>query len=448
MVVVFGLIGAAVLMVLVSKIARLRRQLAAQQESAAEQKTAAERCSRERQAEHAASVAQREDQWRRWGEGVHRRLRDLVEVQLPAVLHGQLVPALDGEPADPVTEKWANVALTAAAQFATDSAERQESARLAVVALARRVQTAAHRIQEQVHAVSRQSAGNIAVAEGCMRVDHTAAQAARHAQSMAVLCGEYPGQQWREAMALVDVGLAASGRITAYERVDVSGDQVVAVAPDVAEPLIHAVAELLANATQSSPPASRVSLVVRSVARGAVIEIDDPGAGVDDHRLAQMQDVVSGQLPRRLADLGEVPQTGLAVVGEYVRRHQLNAEVRPTPYGGLRAMLFIPDDHIAPLPSAPAVAPTAARPTAAPPAAESADRPVHPSGLPQRRAPRHASAPAGEQSDAVADSSPAVGRQESPEETANWTRRFTQAAGDPVRGEPSAQHQQDSREDR
>ncbi|WP_422772140.1 ATP-binding protein [Plantactinospora sp. WMMC1484] len=292
-------------------------------------------------------LAERETHWRKRAEArsaaVDNALDHLLQNRLPAVLHGAPMPAVARDPE--LSERTAGLVdgiLAEAASALKRSDEREESLRLAVVALSRRVQTAAHSIQEQVSLMADRHQHDPDVVESSMRVDHAAAQQARHAQSLAVLCGEWPGQQWQEPLAMVDVVRAASARILAYRRIEVSGDQDVAVAAEVVEPVIHLVAELLANATQSSPPATTVPVTVRRVQRGAVIEIDDGGIGMDDHRLEQARETVSGRRPVGLAELGEIPQTGLAVVGHYVRRHGFRADLSESPYGGVRAVVLIP----------------------------------------------------------------------------------------------------------
>lgn len=230
--------------------------------------------------------------------------------------------------------------------YASESANRQQSVRSTVVAMSRRVQASAHRIQEEASLMADRHPGNADVLEVSMRVDHAAAQQARTAQSMAVLLGEWPGQQWPNALSLVDVVRAAAGRITAYRRVESTGDPDIAAAAPVVEPLIHLVAELLANATQSSPPTTQVLVTVRAVQRGAVIEIHDGGVGLDDYRLAQARAVATGETQIGLDDLGEVPQTGLAVVGQYVRRHGFRVDISESVYGGVRAVVGIPTELV------------------------------------------------------------------------------------------------------
>jgi hypothetical protein len=47
-----------------------------------------------------------------------------------------------------------------------------------------------------------------------------------------------------------------------------------------------------------------------------------------------------------LGELGEIPQTGLAVVGHYVRRYRFRADLSESPYGGVRAVVLIPADVV------------------------------------------------------------------------------------------------------
>lgn len=266
----------------------------------------------------------------------------MATVQLPAALDGAAVPPMRPDGFD---ESMAEL-LDRTVALAASAGYRQESTRTAVVALSRRVQTSAHRIQEEATLMADRRPGDADVLEVSMRVDHAAAQQARHAQSMAVLCGNWPGQQWHDPLPLVDVVRAAAGRIIAYQRIEVAGDPDVAVTAPVVEPAIHLVAELLANATQSAPPPTTVPVTIRPVQRGAVIEIHDCGVGLDDHRLKQAQEVASGRRPVGLDTLGEYPQTGLAVVGQYARRYGFRVDVSESVYGGVRVLVGVPAEVV------------------------------------------------------------------------------------------------------
>ncbi|MEO3742463.1 ATP-binding protein [Plantactinospora sp. B5E13] len=422
-----------------------RRQRAAWQ-AVAEREQEAERRLQDQQRE----LAEQETGWRELVEArsaaANEALENLTRVRLPKLLAGTAVPPAPVDTTlDDTTAALLEELLTELTGGLKRTDEREESLRLAVVALARRVQTAAHSIQEQVSLLADRHQHDPDVVESTMRVDHAAAQQARHAQSLAVLCGEWPGQQWQEPLAMVDVVRAASARILAYQRVEVSGDQDVAVAAEVVEPVIHLVAELLANATQSSPPSTQVPVTVRRVQRGAVIEIDDGGVGMDEHRLQQAREIVSGRRTVGLGELGEIPQTGLAVVGHYVRRHNFRADLSESPYGGLRAVVLIPAKSVETVesPEALAVRPPAARqpesvevtpaagagtPSGSRQDADAAALPPTREGLPRRRSRRGeaAGAVAGTESDALTDDDvePAAAPAPTPEQAGAWMSAF------------------------
>ncbi|MEK8146457.1 ATP-binding protein [Streptomyces sp. M10(2022)] len=126
---------------------------------------------------------------------------------------------------------------------------------------------------------------------------------------------------------------------------------------------------MLANATEYSPPRTGVPVTVRTVQRGAVIEVDDGGLGLDEFRLAEAREIVSGRTLLGVGDVGEIPQTGFAVVGRFAHRHGLSVDLGPSPYGGVRAVILVPLELLKTL--APAAAPggrVLPTPASAPPA--------------------------------------------------------------------------------
>ncbi|MEV7010407.1 ATP-binding protein [Streptosporangium sp. NPDC051022] len=396
----------------------------------------------QREAGFQQEIERRDTQWRdhlvQRSQALDRVLRHLGEVRLPAALDGSVSPpALHDAPVDDEVAAAVERLVDEVARAGREGRERQESLRLAVVALARRVQTSAHRIQETASLMAGRHPGNADVLESSMNVDHAAAQQGRHAQSLAVLCGEWPGQQWPKPLALVDVVRAGSARIVAYKRVEVSGDPDTAAAAQVVEPLIHLVAELLANATQSSPPRTKVSVAVRHVQRGAVIEIDDGGVGLDEHRLEQAREVISGRRTVELGEVGEIPQTGLAVVGHYVRRYGFQADLLQSPYGGVRAVVLIPAEVVETLEpagafSAQQIAHESGLAVPPPSTPGSLSRDIV-AGLPQRRSLRDQPRPAAASSPAPASPPPA----QTPEQAGAWmTAYFNQASG--AENSPSA----------
>ena len=374
---VFAAAGAAVVLLLAGELFVLHRQheaaaagvalweqraQQAQQRAADHQQRAAFWEQRAQQAQQrveevARRAGEQEDRSRTIMAGLAAAADHLLHVELPAVLEGSAAPSAfpaggatgNNEAAALLAPIGAAVAKGAAKlrgqieELRDRSDDHSESSRRAVLTLARLLQASALRIQAQAAKMAEDRPADPGVLEASMRVEHAAAQMARNAQSLVVLCGEWPGQQWPDPLALPDVVRAAAGRIMSYERVNVSGDHGVAADAGVVEPLIHLVAELLANATQSSPPATQVEVTVQAVQHGAVIEVDDRGIGMEEAQFRQSREILSGSRLVGLGDLGEFPQTGLAVIGHYVDRHGFGVELRKSPYGGVRAVVLVPD---------------------------------------------------------------------------------------------------------
>jgi hypothetical protein len=274
--------------------------------------------------------------------------------------------------------------------------DRGDATRAAMVALARQGQTSAHQVQEMAAAVVSAVPDNADVLDWSMRIGHTAAQQARRAQSLTVLCGEWPGQQWPEPVSLENVARAAAGRIEEFQRVKIGVCPSVRVDSLYVEPLIHLLAELLDNAARSSAPRTPVLVEMTEVFRGWAIEIIDDGLGFASDGLAAAQQRVSGPHHVSLSDLGVPPQTGLAVVGIIARRHGFRVELGESVYGGVRAVVVVPNTllipagtgDIAPQPRRTLVPPVGGQPqlTRGPsPAASATPRTVEGAELPQRR---------------------------------------------------------------
>ncbi|WP_329521386.1 sensor histidine kinase [Spirillospora sp. NBC_01491] len=316
----------------------------------------------------------------------------LVNAQLPAALAGRPVPpppgaAPAGEDAlDARLEGLRDTALDDAARVRHGHQDEMESQRLTLVALSRRVQSAMHRVQAEAATTAERHRDLPEVYGGCQVVDHLAAQAARLAQGLAVACGTWEGQQWDTPMRLAEVVQAAQARIEDYQRVGVEGDPDVGIVPVALESVIHLLAELLANATESSPTATTVQVRVAASGQGAVFRIDDHGAGLEEPRLSQARELLNGTREVGLADMGEVPRLGLPVVARYVLRHGFKVTLDESPYGGLQVIVLVPEESVTAVETPGSTATSSAGPPA--PTPERGPVPVPAAGevdgLPQR----------------------------------------------------------------
>ncbi|MCF4138922.1 ATP-binding protein [Streptomyces sp. Tue 6430] len=242
-----------------------------------------------------------------------------------------------------------------------------------------------------------------------LHLDHRTAQAGRLADSVAVLTGARSGRRWARPIAMESILRGAMGRIGGYQRVRVHSASDTAVAGHAAEGVMHALAELLDNAANFSPPTAEVHVYVEEVPAGVIVSVEDSGLVMSEAQLRRAEAAVSGET----AGIGGLTGTrlGLAVVGRLARRYGMKVSYRPSARGGTGVLMLIPQDILVsqdgtpvvpatPAVSAPSVTPAApARPAPAPapptghvPAPRSA--PGASDRLPRRGGARPAVAPA------------------------------------------------------
>ena len=275
------------------------------------------------------------------------------------------------------------------------------SAQRAFVNVARRVQAIVHQQFQDLREMEERHGGSPDVFDDLLRLDHGTALIGRLADSLAVLGGSRPGRQWQQPVPLFNVLRGAMSRITDYQRVELHSVVEVAISGPTVEPLIHALAELLDNATRYSPPQTRVHMTAVEVQSGIAVEIEDGGVGLGEEARVRAERVLTQvNSGLDLADLGENPRLGLSVVGRLAQTHRFQVSLRPSAYGGVRAVLIIPRDlaTVVPLSAATPGAAITANPNKPVPALalqpqEPRNIEINDNGLPQRR--RGATAPLG-----------------------------------------------------
>ncbi|WP_097982327.1 sensor histidine kinase [Streptomyces sp. f150] len=242
-----------------------------------------------------------------------------------------------------------------------------------------------------------------------LHLDHRTAQAGRLADSIAVLTGARSGRRWAKPIVMESILRGAMGRIGSYQRVRLHSTSDVAIAGHAAEGVMHALAELLDNAANFSPPTAEVHVYVEEVPAGIVITVEDSGLVMSEVQLRRAERAVSAD-HQDLTNLSGT-RLGLAVVGRLARKHGLTVSFRPSARGGTGALMMLPQELIsravAPAPAAPA--------TAAPAAPVAASAPTPPAAAP-----------------APADTAPAVEPPAEPE-PAHASAAGTDAAADAAR---------------
>ena len=184
-----------------------------------------------------------------------------------------------------------------------------------------------------------------AVLGDLLKLDHTAAQAGRLADSIAVLTGARSGRRWTKPIVMESVLRGAMGRIRAYQRIRIHSASTAAIAGYAAEDVMNALAELMDNATRFSPPSEDVHVYVEDLYIGIVVTIEDGGLGMKPQALERAEAAVSASEPLDLAKLTGT-RLGLAVVGCLARKHQLHVFFRPSSRGGTGVVVRIPNPLI------------------------------------------------------------------------------------------------------
>ncbi|MBB4908441.1 sensor histidine kinase [Actinophytocola algeriensis] len=288
-----------------------------------------------------------------------------------ARLVGEVLPKAaarvrDGASADTVLAELAPTAadvpgkLLGAVVREIGVSERQRSAAMAACAnAAGRVQAMATSMLADLREMEGRHAEN--VLGDLLKLDHSTAQTGRLADSIAVLTGARSGRRWTKPIVMESILRGAMGRIQAYQRVQVHSSSTAAVVGYAAEDVMHALAELMDNATRFSAPSEEVHVYVEELHTGVVVTIEDGGLGMKPQALARAESAVSTDGP---LDLAKVPGTrlGLVVVGSLARKHKLQVYFRPSSRGGTGVVIRIPQQLVIhPRADAPATARTDSR---------------------------------------------------------------------------------------
>ncbi|PAN03442.1 ATP-binding protein [Streptomyces sp. Alain-F2R5] len=175
-----------------------------------------------------------------------------------------------------------------------------------------------------------------------LHLDHRTAQAGRLADSVAVLTGARSGRRWARPIGMESILRGAMGRIAGYQRVRVHSVSDAAVAGHAAEGVMHALAELLDNAANFSPPTAEVHVYVEEVPAGVIVSVEDSGLVMGEVQLRRAERAVSGES----AGLGGLTGTrlGLAVVGRLSAKYGLKVSFRPSARGGTGVLMLVPQD--------------------------------------------------------------------------------------------------------
>lgn len=177
-----------------------------------------------------------------------------------------------------------------------------------------------------------------------MAVDHTGSQFSRRAKGISVLCGGWLGRRSTSA-SVYDVARSAQGRIKDFDRISVHSQVSVSILGKAVEPVAAVLAELLDNATNYSAPDTPVEVNIQSVPSGVCFIVDDAGLGMDQETKDRSAVLMDSDGTIDITRLGDPPRFGFAVCGMLGARYGFSVSVGSvSPYGGVRAVVRVPEE--------------------------------------------------------------------------------------------------------
>ncbi|MFJ9009129.1 ATP-binding protein [Streptomyces canus] len=243
-------------------------------------------------------------------------------------------------------------AVTAVVQAAQLSSQAGSEQKLEVfVNLARRLQSLVHReisiLDELENEIEDPD-----LLKGLFHVDHLATRIRRHAENLAVLGGAVSRRQWSNPVSMTEVLRSAIAEVEQYSRVKLVPPIDGTLRGHAVADVIHLLAELVENATVFSAPHTQVLLRANLVTSGLAVEVEDRGLGMpvtEQHRMnALLADPDQVNVASLLAD-GRI---GLFVVSQLAKRHGIHVRLQTNIYGGVQAVLVVPQALLGSAPGA------------------------------------------------------------------------------------------------
>lgn len=274
--------------------------------------------------------------------GIVSRLKngDPVNVadELPRLDHGR-------DEIGQVAEAF-NLAQLTAVNAAASEAKARSGVHNVFLGIAHRNQVLVHQQLQILDELERREENSTQLAS-LFQLDHLAARARRTTENLIILGGKQPGRRWRKPVPLMEVLRAAVSETEQYARVRVEQVADVAIIGGAVADTVHLIAELVDNATSFSPPGSPVEVTSRAVARGVVVDVSDQGLGMKEG-VRQWANGMMAEAPEFDAmALRADSSLGLFVVARLAAKLGFTVTFDPSRYGGLRATVLIPAQHLA-----------------------------------------------------------------------------------------------------
>ncbi|MFE7437877.1 ATP-binding protein [Streptomyces tendae] len=233
-------------------------------------------------------------------------------------------------------------AVTAVVRAAQLSSQAGSEQKLEVfVNLARRLQSLVHReisiLDELENEIEDPD-----LLKGLFHVDHLATRIRRHAENLAVLGGAVSRRQWSNPVDMTEVLRSAIAEVEQYSRVRLVPPIDGTLRGHAVADVIHLLAELVENATLFSAPQTQVLMRANLVTSGLAVEVEDRGLGMPVGEQSRMNDLLADPDQVNVARLLADGRIGLFVVSQLAKRHGITVRLQTNIYGGVQAVLVVP----------------------------------------------------------------------------------------------------------
>ncbi|MFJ9812632.1 ATP-binding protein [Streptomyces sp. NPDC101158] len=209
------------------------------------------------------------------------------------------------------------------------------------VNLARRLQSLVHREIQLLDELENE-VEDPELLKGLFHVDHLATRIRRHAENLAVLGGAISRRQWSNPVTMTEVLRSSIAEVEQYPRVKLVPPIDGTLRGHAVADVIHLLAELVENATLFSAPHTTVLLRAQYVTAGLAIEVEDRGLGMPVGEQNKMNALLADPDQVNVAHLLQDGRIGLFVVSALARRHGIAVRLQSNIYGGVQAVLVLP----------------------------------------------------------------------------------------------------------
>ena len=176
--------------------------------------------------------------------------------------------------------------------------------------------------------------------DNLFKLDHMATRMRRNAESLLVLAGAEPTRRRGRPVPLADVVRAALAEVEDFNRIDLMSFDDVLLQSNAASDMAHLLSELMENATNFSPPDTRVEVVGHSTkSEGYVVSVTDHGIGMSAEQIADANELLATP---PLVGLTLSRSLGFIVIGRLAGRFGVTVRLMSSSSGGVTAVVLLP----------------------------------------------------------------------------------------------------------